>query len=99
MFYRFTKGLKCLGVLDRIRNYPGAMRGLFVHKSDLVVDAVEMDNMFVVEFSEEGSNKYINELRIQTYWRDYLLEIEGIWYLLSYNSDFLCEIVCINVNY
>lgn len=54
------------------------MRGLFVHKSDLVVDAVEMDNMFVVEFSEEGSNKYINELRIQTYWRDYLLEIEGI---------------------
>lgn len=74
------------------------MGGLFVHKSDLV-DAVEMDNMFVVEFSEEGSNKYINELRIQTYWRDYLLEIEGIWYLLSYNSDFLCEIVCINVNY
>lgn len=52
------------------------MRGLFVHKSDLVVDAVEMDNMFVIEFSEEGSNKYINELRIQTYWRDYLLEIE-----------------------
>ncbi|XP_065924997.1 G2/M phase-specific E3 ubiquitin-protein ligase isoform X3 [Magallana gigas] len=73
---QFTKGLKCLGVLDRIRNYPDAMRGLFVHKSDLVVDAVEMDNMFVVEFSEEGSNKYINELRIQTYWRDYLLEIE-----------------------
>lgn len=99
MFYKFIKGLKCLGVLDRIRNYPDAMRGLFVHKSDLVVDAMEMDNMFVVEFSEEGSNRYINELRIQTYWRDYLLEIEGIWYLLSYNSDFLCEIVCINVNY
>uniref|UniRef100_K1RRM0 Scavenger receptor class F member 2 n=1 Tax=Magallana gigas TaxID=29159 RepID=K1RRM0_MAGGI len=31
------------------------MRGLFVHKSDLVVDAVEMDNMIVVEFSEEGT--------------------------------------------
>lgn len=75
------------------------MRGFFVYKSDFVVDVVEMDNMFVVEFFEEGSNRYINELRIQIYWRDYLFEIEGIWYLLFYNLDFLCEIVCINVNY
>lgn len=69
------------------------MRGFFVYKSDFVVDVVEMDNMFVVEFFEEGSNKYINELRIQIYWRDYLFEIEGIWYLLFYNLDFLFESV------
>lgn len=69
------------------------MRGFFVYKSDFVVDVVEMDNMFVVEFFEEGSNRYINELRIQIYWRDYLFEIEGIWYLLFYNLDFLFESV------
>lgn len=64
MFYRFIKGLKCFGVFDRIRNYFDVMRGFFVYKSDFVVDVVEMDNMFVVEFFEEGSNRYINELRI-----------------------------------
>lgn len=61
-----------------IRKYPDAMKELFVYTSDTVLDAIEMDNLFQVTFSEEGSNKYINELKVQTFWRDYLVDLEGI---------------------
>ncbi|XP_056000514.1 G2/M phase-specific E3 ubiquitin-protein ligase-like [Ostrea edulis] len=73
---QFTNGLRCLGVLDMIRKYPDAMKELFVYTSDTVLDAIEMDNLFQVTFSEEGSNKYINELKVQTFWRDYLVDLE-----------------------
>ena len=63
-----------------IRKFPDAMREFFVYKSEseTLLDSIEMDNMFNIIFSDKSSNKYINELRTQTFWRDYLGEIEGM---------------------
>ncbi|XP_053281200.1 G2/M phase-specific E3 ubiquitin-protein ligase [Pleuronectes platessa] len=74
-FQRFCEGLKTLGVLEKIRRHPDSFRPLFCYEpSTLTADQV--DDVFSIWLSPEGSNKRAAEERVVTFWRDYLHDAE-----------------------
>ncbi|XP_028259851.1 uncharacterized protein LOC114434702 [Parambassis ranga] len=74
-FQRFREGLKTLGVLDKIQKNPDSFRPLFCHEpSTLTADQV--DDLFTIRLSPEGSNKRVAEEVVITFWRDYLQDTE-----------------------
>lgn len=74
-FQRFCEGLKTLGVLDKVKNYPESFRPLFCHEPvKLTADA--MENLFRFKLSPVGSNKRAAEEMVVTFWRDYLQDSE-----------------------
>ena len=78
--YRFTKGLSCLGLFGEIQRHEELMKTLFV-RTNYNLDAVGLELAFgTPSFSEEGSNRWRNELRTQLYWRDLLQDLEGWQY-------------------
>lgn len=54
------------------------MKQLFVCEESVVLNAVMVDELFKVNCAEEGSNRHRLELGTQTYWRDFLQDLEGI---------------------
>ena len=75
--YRFTKGLSCLGLFGELQRHEEMMKPLFVRTHENL-DAVGFELAFgTPSFSEEGSNRYRNELRTQLHWRDLLQDLEG----------------------
>jgi len=74
--YRFCEGLKTLGVLEKIQRHPDSFRPLLCHEpSTLTAD--QMDDVFSIWLSPEGSNKRAAEEIVVTFWRDYLQDAEG----------------------
>ncbi|XP_059201469.1 uncharacterized protein LOC131981267 isoform X1 [Centropristis striata] len=74
-FQRFREGLKTLGVLEKIQKHPDSFRPLFCFEpSTLTADQV--DDLFNIRLSPEGSNKRVAEEVVITYWRDYLQDAE-----------------------
>ncbi|KAL3882056.1 hypothetical protein ACJMK2_028431 [Sinanodonta woodiana] len=49
------------------------------------LDALQLDNMFDVKWSTEGSNRKCIEERILVYWRDFLQDLEGVCTTLGFN--------------
>ncbi|XP_034078711.1 G2/M phase-specific E3 ubiquitin-protein ligase-like [Gymnodraco acuticeps] len=74
-FQRFCEGMKTLGVLDAVRKHPDSFKPLFCYEEHLL-SADQMDNLFIIQLSPEGSNKRTAEERVVTYWRDYLQDAE-----------------------
>ncbi|KAI4806052.1 hypothetical protein KUCAC02_010643 [Chaenocephalus aceratus] len=72
---RFCEGMKTLGVLDAVRTHPDSFKPLFCYEEHLL-SADQMDNLFIIQLSPEGSNKRTAEERVVTYWRDYLQDAE-----------------------
>uniref|UniRef100_A0A8C7WXR4 HECT domain-containing protein n=1 Tax=Oryzias sinensis TaxID=183150 RepID=A0A8C7WXR4_9TELE len=55
-FHRFCEGLTTLGVLQKIRSHPDSFRPLFCYQP-CVMTADQMENLFSIRLSPEGSNK------------------------------------------
>lgn len=53
------------------------MKQLFVCDNSVILNSVMVDELFKVNFSQEGSNHYILELKTHTYWRDFVQDLEG----------------------
>ncbi len=67
-----------MNLVTEIRKYPVAYEEAFVHHES-ALDAAVIERLYSkVKWSPEGSNRYIEELRIHAYWRDFLLDLEGI---------------------
>ncbi|KAI4800069.1 hypothetical protein KUCAC02_016606 [Chaenocephalus aceratus] len=66
---------KTLGVLDEVRKHPDSFKPLFCYEEHLL-SADQMDNLFIIQLSPEGSNTRTAEERVVTYWRDYLQDAE-----------------------
>ncbi|XP_060941362.1 G2/M phase-specific E3 ubiquitin-protein ligase-like [Limanda limanda] len=74
-FQRFSEGLKTLGVLEKIQRHPDSFRPLFCYEpSTLTADQV--DDVFRIWLSPEGSNTRAAEEIVVTFWRDYLQDAE-----------------------
>lgn len=74
---RFKEGLSTLGVLNEVQRYPSIMQDVFVHnKTEL--DATTVEDLFSVNWSLHGSNRFMREKVTQTHWRDFLQDSEGI---------------------
>lgn len=79
MYYcRFLDGQSCLGILKAIREFPVTTRSFFIYEKTAAPTTAYLEEMFLPIFSKEGSNKYIEELRIQSHWRDFLDDLAGI---------------------
>ena len=75
--YRFKQGLSCLGLFGELQRHEELMKPLFVRTHDNL-DAVGFELAFgTPSFSEEGSNRWRNELRTQLHWRDLLQDLEA----------------------
>ncbi|XP_016417290.1 G2/M phase-specific E3 ubiquitin-protein ligase-like [Sinocyclocheilus rhinocerous] len=75
-FERFRDGLKTLGVLAKVQQQPEAFRSVFCHQPNQLTADI-MDDLFEIQWSENGSNKRANENRVIAFWRDYLQDVEG----------------------
>ncbi|XP_034721445.1 G2/M phase-specific E3 ubiquitin-protein ligase-like isoform X1 [Etheostoma cragini] len=73
--YRFCEGLKTLGVLDQIRRHPDSFRPLFCYEPNTLT-ADQVEDLFSIHLSPEGSNKRAAEEMVITFWRDYLQDAE-----------------------
>ena len=72
---QFKQGLSDMGVLEAITNNPNAFTVAFCHFPE-ELDALKFSGMFIVLYSEEGSNKRATENVILSYWHDYLQDAE-----------------------
>ena len=78
MHFRFKAGLNCLGLLNEVRNCQRGFEEVFFYQTSITA-ALLIDDIFaIVERSETGSNAWIAECDVITYWRDYVCDIEGI---------------------
>uniref|UniRef100_A0AAY4A4M1 HECT domain-containing protein n=1 Tax=Denticeps clupeoides TaxID=299321 RepID=A0AAY4A4M1_9TELE len=53
--YGFREGMKTLGVLQQIQQYPDAFHPMLCHKKDKLTADI-LDHLFHIQFSESGSN-------------------------------------------
>ena len=74
--YRFGEELKTLGVLDQIRRHPESFPPLFCYEWNTLT-ADQVDDLFSIRLSPEGSNKWAAEEMVVTFWRGYLQDAEG----------------------
>jgi len=74
--HRFCEGLKTLGVLDKVRKHPDSFRPLFCFQPNTLT-ADQVEDLFTILLSPEGSNKRMAEETVVTFWRDYLQDAEG----------------------
>ncbi|XP_027892549.1 uncharacterized protein LOC114156365 isoform X3 [Xiphophorus couchianus] len=72
---QFMEGLKTLNVLDEIQKNPAVFHELFVCKEKPLL-ARDLNTLFQVCFSVQGSNKRRIENQTICYWRDWLVDIE-----------------------
>ncbi|XP_074535571.1 G2/M phase-specific E3 ubiquitin-protein ligase-like [Halichoeres trimaculatus] len=75
-FQRFHEGLKTLGVLEKIQKHPDSFRPLFCYEPTTLT-ADQLDDLFTIRLSPEGSNKRVVEEVVIPFWRDYLQDAEG----------------------
>jgi len=69
-----------LGVLTELKKTPDQLREVFVYSpnSSSCLTANKLELLFKVQdWSDNGSNKFRNESRTQTMWRDLLQDLEG----------------------
>uniref|UniRef100_A0A3B5Q634 Uncharacterized LOC106700434 n=1 Tax=Xiphophorus maculatus TaxID=8083 RepID=A0A3B5Q634_XIPMA len=72
---QFMEGLKTLNVLDEIQKNPAVFHELFVCE-EKPLSARDLNTLFQVCFSVQGSNKRRIENQTICYWRDWLVDIE-----------------------
>ncbi|RXN37094.1 G2 M phase-specific E3 ubiquitin- ligase-like protein [Labeo rohita] len=82
---RFKEGLATLDFVNALEQHPSLFFSFMCYtETKLTADAVE--NIFHVQFSQPGSTNRQEEARVLSYWRDYLLYLEGIIYGYNYKK-------------
>lgn len=79
---RFVDGLGCLGLHAAMKTHFNHLRYLFLAK-DKTLTAKDLIDLFTPQFAEEGSNRRHNEIKTYAWFRDFLLDVEGIISLVS----------------
>lgn len=74
---QFIDGLNIFGLYDMLKKYPDDAKELFCFEECTKLTAVKMIQLFKINFSLQGTQKYVNENRIISFWRDYLQRCEG----------------------
>ncbi len=74
--YRFAEGLSTLGLLDMMKTYHSIFKTAFC-SSERPLKATDLISLFQVELSPTGSNRWQLETKVEGFWRDFLLDIEG----------------------
>ena len=69
------EGLKTLGVLEQIENYPKVFEPLFIYRPNKLT-ADSFTAIFEVQRSISGSNKFESENLLLSLWNDLLMDIE-----------------------
>lgn len=69
-------GLRTLGVLDKVVQYPEQFSDIFTSENMKPLDAQAVDLLFKVNFAEQGTNCRSSQERTIVYWRDYLQDCE-----------------------
>lgn len=81
-FYRFAEGLKTLGLLEELRKNPAVFYNMFVSEK-IPLQAKDRSTLFDVDFSVQGSNRRDRENMTICFWRDWLINIEGILFIVQ----------------
>ncbi|XP_030069546.1 G2/M phase-specific E3 ubiquitin-protein ligase [Microcaecilia unicolor] len=74
-FKSFREGLKTLGVLEKIQTYPDAFWSILGLKSEKLTAETLCDS-FMINFSTEGSNSKLLEVKVTEFWMNYLVDAE-----------------------
>ncbi len=79
---RFVDGLGYLGLHDAMKANSKHLRYLFLAKEDPLT-AQDLIDVFSPHLAEEGSNRRHNEIRTYAWFRDFLLDVEGMMSVVS----------------
>nr|XP_033809342.1 G2/M phase-specific E3 ubiquitin-protein ligase [Geotrypetes seraphini]XP_033809343.1 G2/M phase-specific E3 ubiquitin-protein ligase [Geotrypetes seraphini] len=74
-FKSFRQGLKTLGVLEKIQTYPDAFWSILGLKPENLT-AETLCGSFTINFSTEGSNSKLLEVKVAEFWMNYLVDAE-----------------------
>ena len=80
MFNRFVEGFRTLGLLEELRENPAVFHSMFVSE-ERPLQAKDLFSLFGVDYSVQGSNKRAKENSTICYWRDWLIDVEGILFM------------------
>ena len=75
IFFRFMEDMSCMGLLPVLRA-KGLVENAF-KKQEMALTAEIMQNLFTVDFSEQGSNRHSLEQLTLSYFLDVLIDMEG----------------------
>ena len=74
-FDRFRNGLKCLGVLDEMKN----LEDVFCYNGSKTLTAIQLLSLFSYEYGyDKDSNKGKRERMTEAYFADFVLDLEGM---------------------
>ena len=73
----FKEGLTTLGILECIQKHPVAFKQIFCN-FEKELTSEDIDQTFVPQLDEPGSNRRIKQETAVMNWRDYLQNCEGI---------------------
>lgn len=76
VLYRLAEGLNTLGLLDLMKIHPSIFKEVF-STSERPLKATDLISLFQATLSPPGSNRWRLEKRVEGYWRDFLVDIEG----------------------
>lgn len=75
---QFIEGLNILNVYDKIKKFPEYFIELFCYTNEGLLTLTKMNEMFIVDYSE-GSNRRQVERRVAAFWKDFLLDCNGMY--------------------
>ena len=73
---QFLEGLDTLGVASLLKQYPSALRQLFMYSSRRVT-AQDLTQLLLPVYSPHGSNAREEEEAVMLNWNDYVQDLEG----------------------
>ena len=77
-------GLQCLGILGCIQSQPTAMEPVFLITETHVFKADSFNQIFSINFGIPGSNRRREEERVIGFWKDFLLDVEGMFTIYTF---------------
>ena len=77
---QFVEGMQATGIAALIKHHPVILKNLFIHDSSVKVTAQYLCDLLHPLLSPRGHNRREEEGAVVLNWRDYLQDIEGIFY-------------------
>lgn len=85
---QFVDGLKCCNVYDYLIKYPMLFKNPMCDNSEKLTAQI-IEDIFEIVYSSVGSNSRRLENKAITYFRDYLLDCEGMYIFKCIENVFL----------